>query len=198
MAATGVLPFIRGVDLSGNDFKVRGDAAPPAKQTSESVPGWKKIGLERMQGRPAQPFPLLLENGGGGPGKPLPPASSRVRESEAPDPWGQAAQSAFFRTGKPRSRSNQDFDVGAVASLGVTPGSSALPPFLGGRWPFGKELGVWVCGSRHGRSLPWGLIWDSNWIEPSPGERDRALCVPASTGKKWLDLGGQKWEGPRR
>lgn len=23
MAATGVLPFIRGVDLSGNDFKVR-------------------------------------------------------------------------------------------------------------------------------------------------------------------------------
>lgn len=25
MAATGVLPFVRGVDLSGNDFKVRGE-----------------------------------------------------------------------------------------------------------------------------------------------------------------------------
>lgn len=24
MEATGVLPFVRGVDLSGNDFKVRG------------------------------------------------------------------------------------------------------------------------------------------------------------------------------
>lgn len=26
MEATGVLPFVRGVDLSGNDFKVRGGA----------------------------------------------------------------------------------------------------------------------------------------------------------------------------
>lgn len=27
MAATGVLPFVRGVDLSGNDFKVRGSGS---------------------------------------------------------------------------------------------------------------------------------------------------------------------------
>lgn len=41
MEATGVLPFVRGVDLSGNDFKVRrpgGGAGPPLCRLFRSSP----------------------------------------------------------------------------------------------------------------------------------------------------------------
>uniref|UniRef100_A0A8C7YD00 Uncharacterized protein n=1 Tax=Oryzias sinensis TaxID=183150 RepID=A0A8C7YD00_9TELE len=45
MAATGVLPFIRGVDLSGNDFKVRFlKTTLPDRPDSKGVleHGWRK------------------------------------------------------------------------------------------------------------------------------------------------------------
>lgn len=41
MEATGVLPFVRGVDLSGNDFKVSPRAAagpPPARPSASCAP----------------------------------------------------------------------------------------------------------------------------------------------------------------
>lgn len=47
MAATGVLPFIRGVDLSGNDFKV------PRRSSSLAA------ALPAIEGR-AQPVPVTV------------------------------------------------------------------------------------------------------------------------------------------
>uniref|UniRef100_A0A8C3W3Q4 FLII actin remodeling protein n=1 Tax=Catagonus wagneri TaxID=51154 RepID=A0A8C3W3Q4_9CETA len=45
MEATGVLPFVRGVDLSGNDFKpVRGDSLAPQEPpwAAEAVGGGRE------------------------------------------------------------------------------------------------------------------------------------------------------------
>lgn len=39
MEATGVLPFVRGVDLSGNDFKVSGRVASRAALQAVSLLG---------------------------------------------------------------------------------------------------------------------------------------------------------------
>lgn len=53
MAATGVLPFIRGVDLSGNDFKVRifKQHSPMFSKYDVSVAGATSVILRATNGR---------------------------------------------------------------------------------------------------------------------------------------------------
>lgn len=64
MEATGVLPFVRGVDLSGNDFKVRrpGGGAGPLYAVS-SAPA--RTGLRFLSRPPPGPVPLGTAGGAG-------------------------------------------------------------------------------------------------------------------------------------
>lgn len=91
MEATGVLPFVRGVDLSGNDFKVRrpGGGAGPLYAVS-SAPA--RTGLRFLSRPPPGPVPLGTAGGAGwgSPGARV-PRPERIPRS----PFGD-------RTGRPR------------------------------------------------------------------------------------------------